>query len=528
MRGWIVDLLVEEPVLLLMLVVGLGALVGRVRVAGVSLGPAAALFCGLAVSAWDSRLSLPEVFSVFGLVLFAYSVGVATGPQVPALLGRRGAAGAAVAVGAVGLAALVALGVGHLIGLDVAGRGGLFAGALTNTPALAAVTARHPGQAAAVAYSLAYPGGVIGALLGVHVLLRRHRRHAEAEVEAAHAEPVVWTVRVERELPNLGALREWDGQHLVFSRFEHAGSVRVATVDAALRPGDLVTVVGDEDAVRRFTSYAGARSDRHLPLDRHDVDFRRMSISNRDVAGRRLGDLDLEGRFGVTVTRIRRGDTDVVAHDDVVLVTGDRVRVVGPPAKLDDVRRYLGDSAHSLADIDLAALALGIAAGMLVGRIPVPIPGGSPLKLGNAGGALIVGLVVGARQRIGPLHFSLPFRESLVLRNLGTAVFLATVGTRSGHAFANAVGSWTGLQTVAAGAGVSLTLVVSGCLLIRRWLGSPADEAAGSLAGLQTQPAVLAAAQARAVDPAVVALGYALLYPAAMIAKLLVAQLVTM
>jgi putative transport protein len=527
MQGWVVELLGEEPVLLLMLVVAAGALVGRVSIAGASLGPAAALFCGLAVSAWDETLALPEVFAVCGLVLFAYSVGVTTGPQVPALLGRRGAAGAAVAVAALTVAALAALVAGEVLGFDAARTGGLFAGALTNTPALAAVAARHPDGAAAVTYSLAYPGGVLGALVAVHVLLGRHRRRGAPAAPSTSAEPViVWTVRVGRDLPQLGTLRSWRGNRLVFSRWEHQGTVRVATIDAALVPGDLLTVIGAEEAVHDFTAFAGERSDRHLPLDRHDLDFRRMAISNREVAGRTLAQLDLEGCFGVTVTRVRRGDADLVAHDDLVLVTGDRVRVVGPPDRLDEVRRYLGDSVHSLADIDLAALALGIVAGMLLGRVPIPVPGGAALHLGNAGGTLLVGLVVGARQRIGRLHFTLPYQESMVLRNLGTAIFLATVGTRSGAAFADAVASWSGLEAVVAGAFVTAATVAAGCVLIGRWLGSVPEEAAGSLAGLQTQPAVLAAAQHRAGDPAVVALGYALLYPAAMIAKLVIAQLV--
>jgi putative transport protein len=522
-RDDVVSFLTERPILLLILLVGVGALAGGIRVRRVALGPAAALFCGLAVSAYDERLALPAELATLGLVLFAYTIGVAAGPQLRALAGRRGLRIVAAVAGCLVLGALVAFVAATVIDLEGGGVGGLFAGALTNTPALAAVTAREPGPDAAVAYSLAYPIGVVVPLLVAHALQRRPR--ADAADDAGPTVPVItWTVRVDEGVGPLGDLRSFNGEALAFGRFEHAGIVDIATTATVLAPGDLVTVIGAEDAVHAFADHVGQRADRHLPLDRRRLDFRRVIVSNREVSGHRLGDLDLGGRFGATVTRVRRGDVDLVADDDIVVQLGDRLRVVGVRDRLDDVAAYLGDSLHELADIDVAALGIGIVAGMLLGQVPIPVPGGT-LELGDAGGTLLVGLLVGARRRLGRLHFDLPVEENLVLRNFGTVVLLAVIGSRSGAAFASAVTSWSGLQTVAAGASVTVVVALTAAWLLRRVTGGDTAEAAGMLAGVQTQPAVLAAAQDAAADPTPVGFGYAAAYPVAMVAKLILAQL---
>ncbi|MEQ1699862.1 MAG: TrkA C-terminal domain-containing protein, partial [Ilumatobacteraceae bacterium] len=359
------SVLIDNPLLLLFLVMGVGAALGSVRIGGIALGPAAALFAGLAVSAYDDRLAnTPAIVTQIGLGLFIYTVGLASGPSFLAEF-RRG--GARVLVGVTALLALTALavaGVGSLLDLDVGARSGLFAGSLTNTPALSAAIGGLGERITSgdvtdpvVGYSLAYPFGVIAMLVAADWSLRRARR---LRGSAAPAESVVGardvtnaTVVIEREgLPPLGDLQTWDGTKLAFGRVEHDRMVEIATSDLTLVPGDQCTVIGAPDDVERFVAWAGRRSRQHLALDRASLDFRRISLSNRKLAGTRLRELRLESRFGATVTRVRRGDADLVANGDFVLRLGDRLRVVGPANRLGQVATLLGDSDRSLGEVD--------------------------------------------------------------------------------------------------------------------------------------------------------------------------------
>jgi putative transport protein len=305
---------------------------------------------------------------------------------------------------------------------------------------------------------------------------------------------------------------------------EHDGSVRLATTDVVLVPGDLCTVIGTPADVERFVAHVGDRSARHLALDRALLDFRRISVSNRRLAGTHLRDLDLEARFGATVTRVRRGDTDTVADGDFVLRLGDRLRVVGPSARLGEVATLLGDSDRSLGEVDAMGFALGMAVGLLIGLVSVPLPGGGSVELGVGGGPLIAGLVLGTLSRTGPITWQVPHAANLTLRQLGMLVFLASIGIRSGATFQKAAGSALGARLAIAA--VVMTLVISGTsLLLVRILRSESASAAGQIAGIETQPAVQAyAANATDGDPRVDA-GYALVLPLAMILKLVLVQL---
>jgi putative transport protein len=247
-------------------------------------------------------------------------------------------------------------------------------------------------------------------------------------------------------------------------------------------------------------------------------------LSNRRLAGKRLGELDLTFRFGVTATRIRRGDDDLIADDETVLELGDRVRVVGPVEQLGAVAQLLGDSERRIAEVDAFGFAFGIAAGLLVGTISVPLPGGVDVELGAGAGPLLVGLGLGVISRIGPITWQIPHAANLVLRQLGILMFLACAGLASGTTFADAVVTRHGLDLVIAGvivAGVFAGLVpLAAQLLLRRDVVA----SAGMLAGIETQPAALTYANERTGGDERVTGAYALVFPAAMIAKVIVVQ----
>jgi len=531
-----VSLLIDNPLLLLFLVMGVGAAIGSVRIGGIALGPAAALFAGLAVAAYDERLSnTPAIVPQIGLALFIYTVGLASGPSFLAGVrsgGVRVLAGVSVLLG---LTALAVVGVGSLFGFDAGARAGLFSGSLTNTPALSAALEGLGDRVLdgsvtdpVVGYSLAYPFGVIAMLLAADWSLRRGKRtlgSATRERAVNNRDVTNATVVIERDgLPSLGALQTWQGTKLAFGRVEHLGMVEIATSDLVLEPGDQCTVIGAPSDVARFVAWAGRPSRQHLALDRGSLDFRRISVSNRHLAGTRLRDLRLESRFGATVTRVRRGDADLVADGDFVLRLGDRLRVVGPSSRLGEVASLLGDSERSLGEVDAMGFALGLSIGLLIGLVKVPLPGGGELELGVGGGPLIAGLVLGTLSRTGPITWQIPHAANLTLRQMGILMFLGAVGIRSGATFADAAGTALGGQLALAAILVT-SAVALGSLLLARILRSDPVTAAGHIAGIETQPAVQAyAAESTKGDERVDA-GYALVLPLAMILKLILVQL---
>ncbi len=526
-----IDHLADDPILLVFLVVGIGAGIGTLRYRGLAVGPAAALFVGLAVGAIDDRLSGASGLGLLrelGLVLFTYTLGLASGPTFAAGLRRGGAKALAVTAASVAILAGLATAAAAAVGLTPAERAGVFAGAATNTPSLqAAVDAVSEGDPV-VAYSLAYPSAVLAMLLVLTFFLAQHRR-LPAVLEPPPSPPrpeelVNWTVRIARTgLPSLGELREqYDG--IGFSRIEHDGIVAIADASHVPTDGDSVVVVGPPEAVTAFAAAVGERSDHHLPLDRSAFDFRRIVVSNRKLAGRRVGDLDLAARYGVRVTRVRRGDDDLVADDDVVLALGDRVRVVGTPESLARVARELGDSERGLSEVDGLGFALGIAAGLAVGAVEVPLPGGAGLSLGAGGGPLVVGLVLGLLSRTGPITWQIPHGANLVFRQIGILVFLAAAGLGSGSAFADAIATRDGLVLAGAGAVVALAFALVIPLVVQLTLRLDRVAAVGTFAGIETQPAALAYAVERTGGDERVNAAYALVFPAAMIAKIIAVQ----
>jgi len=232
----------------------------------------------------------------------------------------------------------------------------------------------------------------------------------------------------------------------------------------------------------------------------------------------------LTERFEAIITRVRRGDIDRLARPDIVLEPGDRVRVVAPRDRMHEVTRFFGDSYRMLSEIDVASFSLGLVAGLLLGLVPVPLPGGGTFRLGMAGGPLVVGLALGALERTGPFTWQLPYNANLTLRQLGAVLFLAGIGVRSGYAFADALGSGEGVSMLLAGGAVTCLAALLMVWIGRALLRAPVDVLCGMIAGMQTQPAVLAFAVEQTGDD-LPNTGYASVYPVATISKIVLAQL---
>ncbi len=528
----------DDPILLVFLVAAAGYLVGRIRIGGArgfGFGIAAVLFVGIGFGAADPTLKVPQPLWQLGLVLFVYTVGLATGPGFLTALRRRGLGANAAVVTAILAGAAAAAAVGSALGLGGAAIAGTFTGGLTNTPALAGtLEALHdlrpgagfdePAGEVLVGFSLAYPIGVTIALAAVFSLARR--RELSGAPPAADEALVVRTALVERDLhASLGDIRARLAGRVTFGRLKRDAVSRLATDDIEPRTGDLISVVGAEPAVATAIAELGRESAEHVELEREELDFRRIVVSSRDVAGRTLGELDLPERLGGTVTRVRRGDVDMLATPELALELGDRVRVVAPRAQMSAISAFFGDSYRALRELDVLSFSVGVALGLALGAIEVPLPGGGSFSLGFAGGPLLVGLALGAIGRTGPIVWQLPHSANLTLRQFGIVVFLAGVGVNSGQAFGDTIVSREALGVLATGAAVAasgaIVTVAAGLVLLRL----PIATLAGVVAGMQTQPAVLASAAEREQSDTELNVGYVTVVPLAMIAKIVLAPI---
>lgn len=540
-----IELLIQNPLLLLFVVSAIGYLLGRIRIGGVSLGVAAVLFVGLAFGALDPELRLPEIIYLLGLVLFVYTIGLSSGPSFVASLQRKGLRDNLLVLGAIAFSALLTVALYFVIGVSAPVAAGMFAGSLTNTPALAGAIEqlqRSGGTALSdallaepvVGYSVTYPMGVLGMILAIYLAQRIWKVDYAMEVRAqpdlgAGTENLVnRTVRVTKAAMdgrNIGELIRSSGWDVVFGRIQRDGHPSIATSDTYLKLNDLVSVVGQVDEVDRVISAMGELAPEQLELDRHTLDFRRIFVSNPAVAGKRLRDLDLPRTQGAIITRLRRGDAELLPHGDTVLELGDRVRVVTRRENLDAVSKYFGDSYRHLSEIDVVSLGLGLALGLLLGMVPIPLPGIGSFTLGFAGGPLIVALFLGWLERSGPIVWSLPYSANLTLRQVGLTLFLAGVGTRSGYSFVSTLAQGGGLGIFLAGALITAAAAVALLVVGHRVLKIPLGLCVGLLAGLQTQPAVLAFAAEQTKND-LPNIGYATVYPVATIAKIVAAQVI--
>ncbi|MCL2803084.1 MAG: transporter [Micrococcales bacterium] len=525
--------LMSQPVLIMMLMVGLGSVLGEIRIKGISIAAAAVLFVAIGFSAWATSMGLVmeagqshqvEILGTFGLVLFTFTVGVISGSNFFASIRDGWRPILATLVMFVACAGL-AFGGGRLLGLPGGVAAGTFAGALTNTPALAASTGALPLADQAlptVGYAVSYIFGVLGMLIVAQMALRVSSRDTDAP-----APLVSRTIRVESDsLPSIAGLEERYEGRIKFARVRHGEHqpILAASEDDVLRRDDLVTVVGSKDCAAAITRELGHLSSHNLEQDRRYLDFRRITVSNPMLSGRTIAELDLEEQYSARIIRVRRGDVDMVARGSLVLQTGDRVRVTASRERMDALTKFFGDSVRGLADINPVGFALGLALGVGIGLIPVPI-GANTFKLGAAAGTLIVGLIFGRLRRCGPVVLTMPTSSAQAISELGLLLFLAQAGLTAGTQISLAFSSGEWWRILLLGAVITSVMGASMFVVMRQVFKIGGTRLSGMVAGVQTQPAVLSFANAKTNADARVALGYAMVYPSAMVLKILLGQL---
>jgi putative transport protein len=535
-----------EPILIIAVTAILGLLLGSIAIRGMKLGVAGMLFSGLLMGHLGLRLE-PELLAFlkeFGLVLFVFTVGLQLGPGFFNSLKQDGTKLNALALIIVLLSALVIYAGGSLLGWQPGVMAGIFSGATTNTPSLGAaqqVLGMTPAlspqmDTAAMAYAVVYPFGVIGIIFAI-VLLRTifrinpadelKRLQEQQQSALGEIQHVTWEV----ENPNMDgiAIRNIPGLGLdgvIISRIRRKDSIEAETVsaDTLLHRGDHILAVGPAEALQRVVLGIGRIVEEDLRQAPGNVIAKRLFVTHKRVIGKTIRSLQISERFGVTVTRVSRQDMIITTVADVKLQFGDMVNVVGEEASIEQVKKLLGNSVRELNETSFASIFVGIALGVLFGLYPWNLPGMPvPLRLGLAGGPLLVAIIMGRLGRIGPLVIHMPINANTAFRELGIIFFLACVGLGAGGRFAETAFSTTGLQWIAMGIAVTMLPLVIAGVIGRKFFQLNFLTLSGLLAGSMTDPPALAFANklSKSEYPS---LAYANVYPLTMVLRIVVAQ----
>lgn len=517
---------VDNPLLTLFFCIGVGVAFGMIRFGPVSFGPAGALFAGLALSAINADVALGPVYSSIGLCVFCYMVGLAAGPSFVRAI-RTSYQPLIVAMTAILAMAASGLAVGRALGVDTPFIAGAYAGAGTATPALGAVQQQLADGGdippePAVGYAVAYPFAVLITILGLIYLMNLGKNKPTKEDSERLASLVVKTVDVTQPVSlTVSELAEQFGA--VVSRITRGTDTVVAHAGASIQQDDLITVTVADDQLPVLLAAVGELSEREPWHDRGQIDFRRVAVSNRAFVGKTLSQLDLDTRYDAVVSRVRRGDVDLIATPDLVLQMGDRLRVTAKRDVLPDITKHLGDSERAANDINALGLGLGLSIGLVFGLLSIPLPGGGNFVLGTATGPLIIGVVLGALGRTGPVVWQLPTGVNNAFNQLFLLIFLAAVGTGSGDDLVNALSSPLGLKLLAVALTFCFVHAIVNIVGLRSVLKYGTARSLGGLTGSQLNPAPFAYAMDKNGDQRIAVL-YAMIFPVIMLGKVIIAQ----
>lgn len=550
--SWLFELHKTQPVAhaigVLAFVCILGMALGSVKLRGVGLGTAGVLFAGILVGHFGERVDhhILEFVKEFGLILFVFTIGLQLGPGFFAALREQGVKMNALATAVVVLGAVGAPLAGWIARIDPAAVLGIFSGASTNTPSLGAATqtlgtlpdiAPDRLTLPALAYAVTYPTAIAGIILTLLLLKQLFRIDPAREAAEFAAKNCRQVEPLERrtlvvtnpslEGVNLHAIPGRIETGVTISRIRHGGETQAATDTAVIHLDDRLAVVGTRAGIDKFERVVGQHSDEDLVLTERSVTFRRVLVTDRNVLGNTVGELHLGDRFGVAVTRVTRADIEMTAVPALRLKFGDMLQIVGRDTDIDKAAISLGNSVKELNETHFVPFFIGIALGIALGTMPIAFPGlPQPIRLGLAGGPLIVALILGRVGRIGRQIWHMPVNTNLAFREFGIALFFASVGLSAGAEFFATVFSATGLQWLIAGACVTiLPLMVIG-IFARIVCKMNFMDLSGMLAGSMTDPPALAFASNIAGSDAPT-VGYATVYPLTTLLRILSAQVLT-
>jgi putative transport protein len=513
----------SQPILTAFLAIGLGYLVGQISIGGFSLGVGAVLFVGLALGAFAPKAQIIGPIGLTGLIMFLYGIGILYGRQFFEGMVGVGQKYNLLALIACLASLFVALGLGHILGIKTGHTLGIYAGSMTSTAALQAALDVVKNKDPSIGYSIAYPFGVIGPILCIYFMTRMVKPKFPAKAQRFHmGEISIGESFAGRRLGDLIAEAP-SGLQVTMVRTGERNIV--PNDDTVLSAGDAVLVVAeDNEAIAKTAARLGRLEPGRLASDRADLDYIRVFVGKAGVVGIPLARLPMPAGYPTHLLHVRRYDADLVPAPDLMLEFGDRVGVLMPPDRKEEIRRHFGDTVKAAAEFSYVSLGIGMVLGVLLGLVPIPIPGVGIVTLGIGGGPLIVALILGKLRRTGPMLWTMPLPANLVLRNFGLAMFLATVGVNAGQPFVRTVAE-SGFTMLFIGVAVLLTTVLIVLLAGHFLLKIPYDDLVGVASGATGNPAILvySTKMAPTERPDI---GYAMIFPSMTLVKVIAVQIV--
>ena len=548
---WIQSLLwdpssVAHIVFLYAFVIAAGVLLGKIKIFGVSLGVTYVLFTGILMGhfGFTGDIHILHFIREFGLILFVFCIGLQVGPSFFSSFKKGGMTLNLLAVGIVVLNIAVALTIYFIANgrIELPMMVGILYGAVTNTPGLGAAQEaltqlNYNGPQIALGYACAYPLGVvgiIGSIIAIRYLFRINLAKEEEELKNQDAEhmkhkPHLMSLEVRNESidgKRLIQVKDFLGRPFVCSRIRHEGHVSIPNHETEFHMGDQVFIVCSEEDVEAIIAFIGKEV--QVDWEKQDMPMvsRRILITKSDINGKKLGDMHFRSMFGVNITRVNRSGMDLFADPHLTLQVGDRVMVVGQQDAVERVASVLGNSLKRLDHPNIVTIFVGIFLGILLGSLPIAFPGmPTPVKLGLAGGPLVVAILIG---RFGyKLHLVTytTMSANLMLREIGIVLFLASVGIEAGANFVHTVVEGDGLLYVGYGFLITvIPLLIIGAIA-RLYYKVNYFTLMGLIAGSNTDPPALAYSNQASNNDAP-AVGYSTVYPLTMFLRILAGQMI--
>ena len=552
--NWLQEAFLEptmvQAVIIISLVSALGLYLGRIKIFGISLGITFVFFAGILAGHLGIVVNKDMLYFAqsFGLILFVYALGLQVGPGFFSSLKKGGVAMNMMGLGVILLGLVMTVGLHWTTGISLSNMVGLLCGAVTNTPALGAAqqallqidpTNTKGVTDMALACAVAYPLGVVGVILAIIILKalftdkkqkdQKEQRDMTTYVAEFHvSNPAIY----EKSIKDVMKLTE---KHFVISRVWRNGKVSIPTSDTLLHEHDHLLIISVKSDVENIKVLFGEQE--NVDWNKADIDWnaidsqlisRRIAVTRNRVNGVKLGSLRLRNLYGINITRVNRAGIDLLASPDLRLQIGDRLTIVGEANSVNTVGKILGDEIKRLNNPNLLAVFIGISLGMLLGALPITLPGMStPVKLGIAGGPIIVGILMGA---FGPrFHLTTytTMSANLMLRQLGIIIYLAGLGIDSGAHFFETVFRTEGLLWIGLGFLLTIVPVLIVGFIASQFFKLDYAHNVGMLCGSMANPMALNYANTT-VDGDETSVSYATVYPLSMFIRVISAQLVLM
>lgn len=543
---------VALSILILSVVAIIGLWLGRIKIRGVGLGIGGVLFGGIIVGhfisefRWHLDSHAMHFIKEFGLILFVYTIGIQVGPGFFASLKSSGLRLNVLAATIVVLGGFTAVVLHYLFDLPLEVFLGIYSGAVTNTPSLAAAQqilqelgdGMTQTDLLGLGYAMAYPFGILGILLSMWLVRVVFKVNIDDEADAHENHASVkkkdlLSVNVVIENPNMDCLSFAElesliGPGIVCSRMKTQGELMVPGLDTVLKVGDYLHFVSDsKDKLHHAVMIVGKEIKESLSTKGTTLKSDRVVVTNEKILGKKLGELNLKRKHNVVISRLNRAGVELVANRNSTLQFGDILYIVGAQADIKHVGTMLGNTASKLNHVQMLPIFIGIALGVLLGSIPFQLPHlPAPLKLGLAGGPLIVAIILARIGSIGRLYWFMPPSANLALREIGIVLFLAVVGISSGGNFVTTIVEGEGLTWMGYGVAITLVPLITVGMFARYYLKVNYLTLCGLMAGSMTDPPALAFANSIHATSGASALAYATVYPLVMCLRILSPQVI--